>query len=224
VLIPDFANRSSVVRLRKQEPGYEFHKYEEGGDLLKHVGHNQPLFLGAVFAVVKAWYEAGKPASRGVRHDFRHWAGALDWIVVNLLGEAPLMEGHEDIKRRTTNPSLTWLRKVANAVKTIGRLGEPLRPNDILTIISQRDDIDVPGFPDGADLEDEPTRMKVFRAIGKRLSDCMAGDGRAEVDEFVVTRSVTSDDHWRETKEYRFELRQPGSDPEVNPEEKRPNP
>ena len=29
-------------------------------------------------------------------HDFRGWCATLDWIVQNLLGAAPLMDGHRE--------------------------------------------------------------------------------------------------------------------------------
>ena len=47
------------------------------------------------------------------RHDFRAWAQTLDWIVQNLLGAAPLLDGHRETQERMTNPALTWLREVA---------------------------------------------------------------------------------------------------------------
>jgi hypothetical protein len=217
----DFANRSSVIRLRKQKEGYPFLKYPEG-DLLKHVEANRHEFLAAVFSVVKAWYEAGRPVSSGVSHDFRQWAAILDWIVVKLLGAAPLMQGHQEIKRRTTSPSLTWLRNVAHAAEAQEMLGKPLRPHNILDIICRAGEIEVPGLKESDNIDDEATRLVVFRAIGKRLADCMDSDGRAEVDEYRVERHVTSDAAGHEVKEYQFERLQPrkppASDPEVSPE------
>ncbi len=71
----DLANRSSCVRILKQPDGYRFREYPEGG-ILDHVRANQPLYLGAVFAVVKAWHVAGKPHTDTTGHDFRAWAGA----------------------------------------------------------------------------------------------------------------------------------------------------
>jgi hypothetical protein len=218
----DFANRSSVIRLRKQKEGYPFLKYPEG-DLLKHVEANRHEFLAAVFSVVKAWYEAGRPVSSGVSHDFRQWAAILDWIVVKLLGAAPLMQGHQEIKRRTTSPSLTWLRNVAHAAEAQEMLGKPLRPHNILDIICRAGKIEVPGLKESDNIDDEATRLVVFRAIGKRLADCMDSDGRAEVDEYRVERHVTSDAAGHEVKEYQFERLQPrrkppASDPEVSPE------
>ena len=80
----DFANRVSTIRLLKHPLNHVFTKYPEG-DLLRHVQANCGRYLGAVFAIVKAWYKAGMPASAVTGHDFRAWCGPLDWIVTNLL-------------------------------------------------------------------------------------------------------------------------------------------
>jgi hypothetical protein len=221
----DFANRSSVIRLRKQKKGYGFRKYPEG-DLLKHVEENRHRYQAAVFSIVKAWHKRGRPSSDDVDHDFHPWASTLDWIVVNLLGEAPLMEGHEEIKQRTVSSALTWLRDVAHAVETETRLGKPLRPSGILDVLSHVDGIEIPGLKGDSSIEEEATRNIVFRAIGKRMSDCMEKDDQAEVDGYIVHRHITTDHAGHEVKEYIFERSQlpsgspksPGTGPEAVPE------
>jgi hypothetical protein len=99
----DLANRSSCVRILKQPHGYQYRQYAEG-DLLDHVRSNQPLYLGAVFVVVKAWHQAGKPRTTETRHDFRSWAKAMDWIVQNIFQAGPLLEGHRETQVRTVHP------------------------------------------------------------------------------------------------------------------------
>ena len=59
-LTKDLANRCSCVRIMKQPEEYVYRTFSEG-DLLARVRAQQPRYLGAVFAVVKAWYAAGKP-------------------------------------------------------------------------------------------------------------------------------------------------------------------
>ena len=78
-ITPDFANRAGIKRILKQPDGFQFRQYPEG-DILDHVRANQPRYLGAVFAIIKAWHEAGKPRTNETRHDFRRWATTLDWI------------------------------------------------------------------------------------------------------------------------------------------------
>src|SRR5690349_550191 len=75
----DLANRSSIVRIRKR-PGYVYR------DTLGELVSRQSYYLGCVFAVVRALVEAGKPRTSCTPHDFREWAGTLDWVVQNVFG------------------------------------------------------------------------------------------------------------------------------------------
>jgi len=167
-LTTDFANRASTVTLRKQPAMFQFAHYPEG-DLLAHVRAQPELFLGALFSIVKAWHQAGKPCDR-VDHDFRRWAGVMNWIVTQPLGLPPLMEGHREIQRRTSNKDLTWCRSLAITVADQGKLDCWLRPSDFLPILQQAGDIEIPGCKEGDNLEDEESRNSAFRAIGLRLS------------------------------------------------------
>ena len=114
----DLANRACICRIRKRH-GYEYR--DTLGELRANTGH----YLGAVFRIVKAWMEAGKPRTKDTRHDRREWCQTLDWIVQNLVGTAPLMDGHQEAQERTGSAGLTWLRSVALAVKSDGKLGTP---------------------------------------------------------------------------------------------------
>jgi len=200
-LTRDLANRSSCVRLLKQPPGYDFPEHPEG-DLLEHVRANQPLYLGAVFAIVRAWHEAGKPSANESRHDFRRWAGVLDWIVQNLLGVAPLMDGHHETQLRMTNPALNWLRDVALAIENSCKLDLCLRAHQILDIIDAAG-LDIPGVGEGNNLENEATRNKALLGIGKRMAKCFEqSSDHVEIDHFVVERRITPDEDGRDRKEY----------------------
>ncbi|MFA5385592.1 MAG: hypothetical protein WC364_13235 [Eubacteriales bacterium] len=151
---PDLANRSSIIRIRKRY-GYNFKTFPEG-DLLDHVIANQPLFLGSIFSVIKAWHSAGKKRTTDTTHDFREWAQTLGWITENILHEAPLMEGHRHAQERVSNPALTWLRKVAIAVETDKRLEEEIMASD-LAELCEAHTIEIPGL---RDLSDEIARNK----------------------------------------------------------------
>jgi hypothetical protein len=218
----DFSNRTSIICLRKQTPGYGFAKFSRG-DLITHVRANQPWYLGAVFSVVKAWHAAGKQRSPTADHDFRGWCQVMDWIVTQVLGEAPLLAGHRQIQQRTANANLSWVRLVAQAVEHEGRLDEWLRPNGILEILLAAGDIEIPGISEGASIEDEDVRPKAYRAIGTRLSNCFGrGEDRLELTEYVIERHEVSDDDFRGRREYRFSACQaptsPPTVPEVTPE------
>ncbi|MCK5666896.1 MAG: hypothetical protein KAI17_25590, partial [Thiotrichaceae bacterium] len=66
---PDMANRSCIIRIRKQ-PDRQWKKWDEG-DLLAHVKANQHNYLGCVIAVIKAWVKAGKQKTHTTDHDMR---------------------------------------------------------------------------------------------------------------------------------------------------------
>lgn len=205
----DLANRSACVRLLKQPDGYRFRKYPEGG-LLEHVRANQPLYLGAVFAAIKAWHAAGKPMTDTTGHDFRAWAGRLDWIVQNVLNAGPLLEGHRETQVRMATPVLNWLRDVALAVRNGGRLGLWLRAHDLVDIVAERSDAELPGLADDADLADEEVKKKVLQAVGRRMAQCFGPDSVRVIDMFRIERKETEDAIYRRTtREYRFELAEP---------------
>ena len=79
----DLANRSIIVRIKKQPKDFRFKKYPEG-DLLAHVETGCDEYLSCVLAVLREWYAKGRPHTDDTRHDFREWCQTLDWIVQNI--------------------------------------------------------------------------------------------------------------------------------------------
>jgi hypothetical protein len=200
----DLANRSSCVRILKHSEGYHFRRYPEGG-ILDHVRASQPLYLGAVFAVVRAWHAAGKPHTDTTGHDFRAWAGALDWIVQNIFKAGPLMEGHRETQVRMATPVLNWLRDVALSVRGSGLLDTWLRANDLVEIISGKPDTELPGLPEGAGLTDDEVKKKVLQAVGRRMAQCFGVEGARTMDGIQIERKETADPvNRRTTREYCF--------------------
>ncbi|MBC7818470.1 MAG: hypothetical protein IAG10_16410 [Planctomycetaceae bacterium] len=197
----DLANRSGIVRILKQTDGYQFRKYPEG-DILDHVRAHQPLYLGAVFAVVKAWHVAGKPRTTETRHDFRRWATTLDWIAQHLLLCPPLLDGHRETQQRMATPALTWLRDVALAVAKAGKVGQWLRTYELLDV-AESAGLDLPGAKDDTNLDDEASRAKVLRAIGKKLGGCFRED-KATIDDVTIQRRQSLDNEFRQRPEYQF--------------------
>src|SRR6266481_2891046 len=111
----DLANRSNIIRIRKKKDGFVFRKYPEG-DLLMHVRARQAYYLGCVFAVVRHWYAEGRLRTNETRHDFREWVQIADWIVRNVFGLVPVMDGHQQAQERVSNPALVWLRSLILAI------------------------------------------------------------------------------------------------------------
>jgi hypothetical protein len=108
----DIGNRSIVTRICKRAIGYKFHQYPEG-NILSHIKTHQNRFLGAVFAVVKAWDNAGRPRTNESRHEFVEWSQTLDWIIQEIFKLPSLIEGHTEEVLRISDPAMTWLRLVA---------------------------------------------------------------------------------------------------------------
>lgn len=150
----DLANRASICRIRKRH-GYEYR--DTLGELRANTGH----YLGAVFRIVKAWMEAGKPKTKDTRHDRREWCQTLDWIVQNLVGTAPLMNGHQEAQERTGSTGLTWLRSVALSVKRDDKLGTPFTTTRLTELCAEHG-IAIPGAND--DL------LSTTRIIGTHLA------------------------------------------------------
>jgi len=140
----DFANRSSIIRIRKRPQSASFRAYPEG-DVLAHVRARQPYYLGCVFAVVRAWLAEGKPQTRESRHDFRDWSCALDWIVQNLLKAAPLMDGHGDARERVSDPGKGFIRTMAALIEAQGRLGQEYSASEIYEL-AEENDVVIPGM------------------------------------------------------------------------------
>lgn len=208
----DLANRSSCVRILKQPDGYRFREYREG-DVLDHVRANQPRYLGAVFAVVRAWHEAGKPRTNETRHDFRPWAKTLDWIVQNIFRAGPLLDGHRETQVRMATPALNWLRDVALAVRDAGQLDVWLRAAQLADALAESPAAELPGLPDGGDADNDDVRKKILQAIGRRLSQCFRRERTVKIDEIEIERREYPDAEQRRTiREYCFRVPKPGPD------------
>jgi hypothetical protein len=103
-------------------------------------------------------------------------------------------------------PILNWLRDVALAVRDGGYLGTWLRANDLVDIIAQRPDTELPGLPEGADLTDDEVKKKVLQAIGRRMAQCFGADSVRMIDSFQIARKETADIlNRRTTREYCFQ-------------------
>jgi hypothetical protein len=174
----DYANRACIIRIKKRV-GYTFKTYPEG-DLLEHVRARQPYYLGCVFAIIREWIAQGRPRTNETRHDFREWCTVLDWIVQNICGQAPLIDGHQAAQERVSNPALTFLRKLALAVADQQRTGEKLIASELYEI-AEGADVDVPGLR-------EPDESHGKRQIGVVLGRVFKDSASIEIDGFTVIR------------------------------------
>jgi hypothetical protein len=180
----DFCNRSNIIRIKKQPKEYRYCQYAEG-DLLEHIRTNQSYYLGCVLGIIKEWMARGKPKTSDTRHDFREWNQICDWIVQNLFDCAPLMDGHEKMKERVSNPNFTWLRKVALAANANSRLGQQLSASEIIELCDQ-EDIELPGRLSSNN--DSAANRKVGLIMSKLFKD----SSMLKCEDFEITREEKS--------------------------------
>jgi hypothetical protein len=216
----DLANRSSCVRMLKQDAGYQFQAHPEG-HLIKHVRANQPRFLAAVFAIVREWHRLGKQMLPAANHDFSDWARTLGYISEEILRSGDLLAGHRAAQERIASPGLNWLRDVALAVQRAGKLDSWLRASQILLIIVDHG-VDTPGIDLGADIEDEAEFLKATRKIGIKLGRLLSGD-QIRVEPFSIQRCQSIDTSYRQKTEYRIFLGNP-QPPQPTPQPSLVNP
>jgi Bifunctional DNA primase/polymerase, N-terminal/Primase C terminal 1 (PriCT-1) len=188
----DLANRMLLARLENYQG--VFTTFPEG-DLLAHVEAKPDYYLGCIFAVVRAWHAAGK-IELPTQHKFRHWVGALDYIVQKIMGLPPLLDGHAAAIQRIANPGLSWLRLIAGEVTRRQLLGKELSASQLLELSH---DIGVPV----CDSDDE---KKQLLAVGRRMAAAFARsqDDAVAVDGMVVTRVQTVDRQGNTRKRYTF--------------------
>jgi hypothetical protein len=176
----DLSNRLLVTKILKQPGDYSYFPWPEGG-ILEHVEAHAAYYLGCVHAVIRHWYGAGKPRLP-TEHTFKDWVGSLDWIVQNVFKAAPLMTGHKDTTSRISNPSLSWLRKLALEVLREGKAGQELRAGELREICERHSAM----LPDGVKPSWEENAVE--RAIGKVLGACFMGGNTLNLDGTQVVR------------------------------------
>jgi len=209
ILTKDMGNRSCIIRICKQPENYVFANYPEG-DILQHVRANQPKYLGAIFSIVKNYCpNKNEPLRKttATSHSFRGWAQSLDFIVQELCGQAPLLDGHQAEKLRMGNPESQWLRDLCLAVLSTGRR-EQLYVHKLADIAYQNG-MDIPGLK-GCDFSSatDDDRKHVYRQIGRRLSAAISVRNEILVDNMRILRTEHqeqgSSDRLRTVRKYQF--------------------
>jgi hypothetical protein len=186
----DAINRAVIVRNKKRPRDYRFQTWPEG-DLVAHVQANAAYYLGCVFAVVRAWVEAGErvlPLSATGFHDFRNWAGILGWIVEQIFETAPLLTGHEAAQARAANPALSWLQRICLAAEGAALLDQEWSASDFVEL-SDSVGLDLPG------LHGPATDKAARQHVGKLMARCVRTSkdpDRVALDGFDVYRTETT--------------------------------
>lgn len=162
----DLMNRCSPVSIQKRH-GYAFKKFPEGS-ILDHIRKNQPRFLGAVFSIIKEWVNRGKPITSTTVHEssFTPWAQCLDYIVQEIMGQAPLLDGYQQERDRITSPDMQKLRDIALAIVQ-RRNDEALTASDIMEEVGP-DGVALPGMKADCDFDTltESDKVTVRKQLG----------------------------------------------------------
>lgn len=199
-LTVDLANRSLITCIRKHPAGHSFAKYEEG-DLLAKVKAMQPVFLGAVFAIIREWQRLGCQRTAETRHEFRGFCQVLDWIVQNILKLPPLLDGHREKQLRTSDDRLVWLRNVVMEIENEGELGQ-VHTASSLAEFAKNHGFPIPS-PNGKADAKQQLGILMASLFKKASGDALHVDG------YSIVRSVEThmDDssRIREHKTYRIE-------------------
>jgi hypothetical protein len=178
----DFVNRAIINRVSKRPKGYSFARYPEG-DILAHIKANQPMYSGAIFRVIKEWFDCGCLRTDENRHDFVEYCQSLDWIVQNIFDCPPLLDGHPEEVLRASDSALSWLRYVAIAVEKDNRLDEALTASEIVDVC-QAHGIDFPNKAMASNLDQ--LAMYAGKLLNRLFRD-NAGDQTLTIDRYAVT-------------------------------------
>ena len=185
---PDLANRSNLIRIRKQQPGYQFRRFKEG-DLIDHVTANQSLYLGCIVSIVREWLRQGKPTAKtNWNGHFRHWWRIMDWILPNLFQLPPPSEGQIQSAQQTADPAAVFLRGVA---AEIFRRGEPDLNGysaSALAELAEEANPQVSFF--GTEIDRCPQDRRA-KKVGTQLKRILPEGEPTTIDDFVVTRFRT---------------------------------
>jgi hypothetical protein len=133
-LTRDLSKRSVFVAIRKRSHA-RYADFPEG-DVLDHVQANHTLFLSSIIRIVQEWLATGSKRRPTTDHDFRAWAACLDYIVRDILGEAPLLSGHDQRQLRTSAPALNLLRLLAIALEEANMLRKPLKAIELVSYLN----------------------------------------------------------------------------------------
>jgi hypothetical protein len=202
----DLANRASFIRLIKERD----RDYSKVGDLSIEQVIRERLshFGGAIAKVIRHYHSLGMPKTDEKRHPRREWAQTMDWIVQNIFELPPLLDGMDEVKERTVNPALGFVRELANQVEKGGKLGQELRCGELAMLYASAG-LTVPGLDKSADVQYGESHGA--QRIGQLMKQAMVNN----LDEIVlegyrVTRKshkrIISSGNLSDTNFYCFEL------------------
>ena len=202
----DLSKRCSIVNIMHRPAGYDYRAFPEG-DILARIRAHQPRYLGAVHAIVREWASRGcLKASRRYGDSFAVWWGIMEWILVNIMGEASCIDGQNAARTRVTSPMIQFLREIGIMVEGEGLTGTRIRASRMVDIANDNG-LEIPGCD--ADLSMDEGQNTAAKWIGRRLKPLFdpLGDGEGlDLGGFIVIREKAIGEHHRETSSYIFKL------------------
>lgn len=183
----DLTNRASFIRLVKEKD--RVFTTVAGKSIPQIIQEKQPKYMGAITKVIRFYHSQGMPRTPERRHARLEWAQKLDWIVQNIFGMAPLMDGHEIVQKRANTKDLSFIRAIAIAAEKSGKLGQEMQAQD-LAELCQAAGIEIPGLNNKA-VEDYPEGQEA-RQIGSLMRKAFGMDNELEADGFCFTRTERS--------------------------------
>jgi hypothetical protein len=200
---PDLANRSIVTNHRKPaklEAGEERKSKTGWGDeVYLHIVKHQSQYLGAVHAIIREWIVRSKPRTNENRHNFTVWVQAMDYIVQEILGLAPLMNDHETSHAALSDPNHAWLRQVVLVLIQKFNLPYSARPDDMGNI-SEEYSITIPRLQLRTSGDDAVRARN--QHIGRILASLFKEEPTIRVESYNVTMNQGVNLHGNEYKQY----------------------
>lgn len=201
----DLANRASFVRLIK-EKDREF-SLVNGLTIDQLIGQKHSVFGGAIAKVIRHYHSQGMPKTDEKRHARREWAQTLDWIVQNIFELPPLLDGMEEVKARTVNPALGFVRELAIQIEKCGKLGHELRPGELADIYTAAGLV-VPGLDKSQEVD--YNHKQEAQRLGQLMKQAMKDGDELVIEGYKVTRSshkrIVPSGSLSDANFYRFEL------------------
>lgn len=198
----DLSFRTMQTMLVMQPKGFRFKRYPEGS-VLQHIAARRSFYLGSVYAVVKHWHALGKPMLP-TEHRHPEWVGSLDWIVQEVFGLQPLLEGnHAEAIRLHSHPMLKWLRAVGLELEKRG-VREPVRTIQLAEIALENADSEELSMPG---VNNRISKSELAPIIGRRLRQYFEEDNKLSLggtfevlritrQEYDQARKKRVDIHW----------------------------
>jgi hypothetical protein len=185
-LTDDLKNRTLPIQLRKQPREYEYHLYGRI-PLLEHIRQTHDNLLSCIYAIAREWIDQGRRSTDVKEHDFREWTQSFDWIIQEIFGLPPLLEGVEAQLDRMVSAPKFKARIICQAIDRDGGLGKDLSLTQITAVI-KRTGLNVPNRWAKSDAM-ELQGLLSTEVFGPLLPDA---DVKIQIDDYaILKRDVT---------------------------------